>query len=158
MKIKNVLLLLFFFTGILSHGTAQIATVSVITTDGQEHNLSLWEDGQLYFDQADRLVIQTSPNSPFVFPLSEIQKIVFSEITDVEESSESKPQILPNPSHDHFIVKNLPDNCPGRIFTLDGRLVMAFEAIEGMMIDISNLSPGMYLLHIDGQILKLMKQ
>ncbi len=157
MKTKTLLLLLFFVTGALSHATAQNVVCVVTTTDNVEHSIGLWEDHQMYFDQADRLVIQNSPNANHVFPLSEIRKVVFTEITGTEESHAPAPYILPNPSSNHFIIRNLPETCQGQVFALDGRLVKAFEASEGSVIDISELPKGMYLLQLQGQTLKLMK-
>ena len=157
MKTKKLLLLLLIIAGPLFQLTAQNAVCVVTTTDNVEHSIGLWEDHQMYFDQAYRLVIQNSPNANHVFPLSEIRKVVFTEITGTEENHASAPYILPNPSSNHFIVRNLPETCQGRVFALDGRLVKAFEASEGSVIDISELPKGMYLLQIQGQTLKLMK-
>ena len=157
MKTKTLLLLLFFVTGALSHATAQNVVCVVTTTDNVEHSIGLWEDHQMYFDQADRLVIQNSPNANHVFPLSEIRKVVFTEITGTGEDHASAPYILPNPSSNHFVVRNLPEACQGRVYALDGRLVKAFVASEGSVINISELPKGMYLLQLQGQTLKLMK-
>ena len=91
------------------------------------------------------------------YPLSEIRKIVCSEVTGTDENAETRLQIQPNPLRNSFVVTNLAETCRGRIFTLDGRLVKDFEASEGSVVDISELSSGMYLLNINGQTLKLMK-
>lgn len=157
MKTKKLLLLLLIIAGPLFQLTAQNAVCVVTTTDNVEHSIGLWEDHQMYFDQAYRLVIQNSPNSNHVFPLSEIRKVVFTEITSTEENHASSPYILPNPSSNHFIVRDLPEASQGQVFALDGRLVKEFEASEGSVIDISELPKGMYLLQLQGQTLKLMK-
>ena len=157
MKTKKLLLLLLIIAGPLFQLTAQNVVCVVTTTDNEEHSIDLWEDHQMYFDQAYRLVIQNSPNSNHVFPLSEIRKVVFTEITGTEESHAQAPYILPNPSSNHFIIRNLPETCQGQVFALDGRLVKEFEASEGSVIDISELPKGMYLLQLQGQTLKLMK-
>lgn len=157
MRTKNIFLLLLFLAVPLFQLTAQNAICVVTTTDNVEHSIGLWEDHQMYFDQAYRLVIQNSPNSNHVFPLSEIRKVVFTEITNTEETPTQTPYILPNPTSNHFIVRGLPEVCLGKVIALDGRLVKEFEASEESVIDISGLSAGMYLLNINGQTLKLMK-
>lgn len=157
MEIKKFLLLLLILAGPLFQLTAQNVVCVVTTTDNVEHSINLWGDNQMYFDQDYRLVIQNSPNSNHVFPLAEIRKVVFTEITDTEENHASAPYILPNPSSNHFIVRNLPKVCLGKVFALDGRLVKEFEASEGLVIDISELPKGMYLLQLQDQTLKLMK-
>ena len=155
---KTITLLLLLLTGFLLHGNAQNVTLVVTTTNGVEQTYHMTEENQLYFDNGESLMIVENANSTVTYPLSEIRKIVFTEITGIGENTESELQILPNPSHNHFIVKNLSENSPARIYALDGRLVKEFEASEGKVVDISELSEGMYLLHIHGQTLKLMKQ
>lgn len=154
---KQVFLLLFLLTCLLFQATAQNVTLVVTTTNGVEHTYQMSEESQLYFNNGESLVIEESPGTTVTYPLSEIRKIVCSEITGTGENAETRLQVQPNPLHNSFVVRNLTEACRGRVFTLDGRLVKDFEASEGSVIDISELSSGMYLLNIDGQTLKLMK-
>ena len=157
MTMRKALLLLFFLAGIMLRGTAQNITLVVTTTDGEEQIYQLADKGQLFFEDGDQLVIEDGLGATVTFPLSDIQKIVCSEITSVDEGSVAVMQLIPNPTRDRFIIKNIQNSCEGRVYTLDGRLMKTFEAAEGVMIDISDLATGMYLLHIDGQTLKMMK-
>ena len=150
-------MLLLFLSGFLICGTAQNVTLVVTTTNGQEQTYQLTEEGQLYFNNGESLVIEDGAGATVSFQLAEIRKIVCSEVTNAQENAASKLQVLPNPSRDCFVVKNLSDPCQGRIYSLDGRMVKEFEASEGSVIDISAFTSGMYLLHINGQTLKLMK-
>lgn len=147
-----------FFLGI-THANAQGTNVTLIVTtiDGAEQTYQLTEAGQLYFEDGEALVIDDGTDLTIRYELADIRKIVCSEVTGTSESHHSKLLILPSPTHDHFMVKNLYAPCQARIFSLDGRLVKAFEAQDGQTIDISELSEGMYLLHINGETLKLMK-
>lgn len=157
MRMKKAFLLLFLLTGYLFQATAQDVTLVVTTTNGVEHTYQMSDESQLYFNNGESLVIEESAGTTVTFQLSEIRKIVCSEITSTDENAVSKLQVQPNPSHNSFIVRNLTETCRGRVFSLDGRLVKDFEASEGSVIDISELSEGMYLLNINGQTLKLMK-
>lgn len=157
MNMKKNLLLLFLFVGLAFHVNAQNVTLIVTNTNGTEQTYQLTEESQLHFENGERLVIENANGSNVTLQLSDIRKIVCSEMVGTEENAASKLQILPNPSYNQVIIKNLSGNCQGRIYTLDGRMVKAFEASEGLMLDISDLSEGMYLLNIDGQTLKLMK-
>ena len=156
-KIVKVLTLLCFMAGFMLQANAQNVTLIVTNTNGSEQTYQLTEESQLHFENGERLVIENANGSNVTLQLSDIRKIVCSEMVGTEENAASKLQILPNPSHNQVILKNLSGNCQGHIYTLDGRMVKAFEASEGMMLDISDLSEGMYLLNIDGQTLKLMK-
>ena len=157
MRIKKTFFLLFLLTGFLFHGAAQNVTLVVTTTNGEEQTDQLTETSQLHFNNGENLVIDDGTDTPTTIPLSQIRKIVCSEMTGAEESSATNPQIFPNPSRNSFLIKNLQSSCLAQIYALDGRLVKSFMATEGMLVDISGMAPGMYLLHIDGQTLKLMK-
>lgn len=153
----KALLLLLFLTGFLSHGTAQNVTLVVTTTEGTEHIYQLTEEGQLFFENGERLVVEDGTGTTATFQLANIKKIVSTEVTGVNESTASDLQLVPNPARNNFLIKNLQGSCQARIYTLDGRLVKSFMVNEEQLIDISDLAPGMYLLHIDGQTLKMMK-
>lgn len=143
--------------GFMLQAKAQNVTLVVTNTNGSEQTYQLTEESQLHFENGERLVIENASGTNFTLQLSDIRKIVCAEMTGTEENAVSKLQIFPNPSHNQVLIKNLSSNGQGRIYTLDGRMVKAFEASEGMTLDISDLSEGMYLLNIDGQTLKLMK-
>jgi hypothetical protein len=143
--------------GFTLRANAQNVTLIVTNTNGAEQTYQLTGESQLHFEDGERLIIENTTGADITLPLSEIRKIVCAEVTGAEENTAAHLQILPNPSHNQVIIKNLSGNCQGRIYTLDGRMVKAFEASEGLMLDISDLSEGMYLLNIDGQTLKLMK-
>lgn len=157
MRIKETIFLLFLLAGFLFHGAAQNVTLVVTTTNGEEQTYQLTEASLLHFNNGESLVIDDGTDTPTTIPLSQIRKIVCSEMTDTEENSATNPLILPNPSRNGFLIKNLKSSCLAHIYALDGRLIKSFMATEGMLVDISGMVPGMYLLHIDGQILKLMK-
>ena len=148
-----------FLIGITFHANAQGTNVSLILTmtNGEERVFQLSAASQLYFENGDRLVIDDGADVSESFPLNEIRKMVCSEILGTEENAISSLSLFPNPSHSSFIIKGLQDAAPARIYALDGRLVKAFEATEGMVVNIDELPVGMYLLHINGETLKLMK-
>lgn len=157
MRANKIIMLLFLLAGFLLHGHAQNVTLLVTTTNGEEQSYQLTQEGQLYFENGERLVIEDGTGTTVSFQLADIRKLVCTEYVGVSESSASELQLLPNPSRDHFIINNLQNNGEARIYALDGRLVKSFTATEGMTVDISDLTSGMYLLHIDGQTLKMMK-
>lgn len=156
-NIKFLTLVLFFMAGFLLRGTAQNVTLVVTTTEGVEQTFQLAHDGQLYFENGDRLIIEDGTGTTASFQLANIRKLVCTEIAGVGESNASELLLAPNPTRDHFLISHLTNPCEARLYALDGRLMKTFMATEGMVVDISNLSSGMYLLHIGGQTLKMMK-
>lgn len=153
------LILIAFVIGMTFHANAQSTnvTLSVTLNDGSEQTYQLTEKSQLYFDNGETLVIEDGDGTTMSFALSAIRKITCSEYTGILEGGTLLPQVLPNPTRNHFVIRNLTETCNARIYALDGRMVMEFQATEGMTVDLSALSQGMYLLHINGQTQKLMK-
>ena len=157
MKMKKTLFLLLFTAGILFSGHSQNVTLVVTTTHGEEQTYQLTHEGQLFFENGDRLVIDDGLGTTASFLLADIQKLVCTEYADLNENTTSALSLIPNPTRDKFIIKNLQNNGMAHIYTLDGRLMKSFEATEGTIVDISELAEGMYLLHINGQTFKMMK-
>ena len=158
MSVLKKILLLLLFTGFLVYGKAQNVTLVVTTTDGTEYSYQVTNEGQLLFENnGDLLTILDGTGTTATFQLAEVRKLVCTEITGVNENATSDLLLIPNPTRDHFLISNLQKSCEAHIYALDGRLVKSFMATEGMTVDISGLTHGMYLLHIDGQTLKMMK-
>ena len=153
------LVLIAFLAGVAFHASAQGTDVALVVTktNGQEQTYQLTEDSRMHFENGEQLVIEDGAGATITIQLAEIRKLVCTEITGVSENNASQLLLIPNPTRDHFLISNLQSECEARLYTLDGRLVKSFTAIEGQLIDISDLTPGMYLLHIDGQTLKMMK-
>ena len=155
----KALILSAFLIGIVFHANAQGTNVTLVVTktNGQEQIFQLTDKSQLYFENGENLVIDDGAGTTTTFELSHIRKITSTEITGVADNTLPKLQPFPNPSRNSFVIKDLQGTFPASVFSLDGRLVKSFTASEGIPVDISELSSGMYLLHIDGQTLKLMK-
>ena len=154
----KTLMLSAFLIGIAFRVDAQGTKVNLMVTtiDGVEQTYHLTEESQLHFENGQTLVIEDG-NNTIRFELANIRKIVCSEVVGTTENSAPQLQILPNPTRNSFIIRNLNDTCIARIYSLDGRLVKTIQASEGMVVDMSELSQGMYLLNVNGQTLKLMK-
>ena len=157
--VLKTLILTAFLLGIAFHAEAQGTNLTLVVTtiDGVEQAYQMTEESQLYFQDGENLVIQDGAGNSETYPLSQIRKIVCSEITGTAENAMTNLGLFPNPTRNSFIIKNIQDAQPARIYALDGRLMKTFVATEGMPVDISELASGMYLLHINGQTLKLMK-
>lgn len=148
-----------FFLGFTFLTNAQSTNVTLVVTktNGEELTYQLNAESQLYFENGDRIFIEDGTGTSVSFQLAEIRKLVCTDYANIGENIVSELQLTPNPVQNSFIINNLQNNLPARIYALDGRLVKSFTATEGQMIDISDLASGMYLLHIDGQTLKMMK-
>ena len=73
------------------------------------------------------------------------------------ENLPSGPTIYPNPARNTLYVTGTDGEIPYRINTITGYPCLSGTAREGATINISHLQKGVYLLHIGGQPVKLIK-
>lgn len=91
------------------------------------------------------------------FLISDPIVIKKEDITGVESTAaDGKVTILSNPVKDALVIMGLhnAETIDVRLFDNTGRLVM--QGSQSRM-DISSLSPGLYILQVNGKILKVIK-
>lgn len=66
--------------------------------------------------------------------------------------------IYPNPTSAYFSVKGIQQKTKIEVVDMAGKVVLATSITNGSPINIERLSKGVYLIKINGQILKLIKQ
>ncbi len=103
-------------------------------------------------------------NQKEVYNISDVQKIVFENVTSVEEERTipveiSNVNLYPNPVEDYVSFENLPEgNYQIIIYDAFGTAVKSFDRNEASSpIDMSELSSGMYYILIDSTMKKMVK-
>ena len=82
-------------------------------------------------------------------------KYFTTDIDGVAEISNSEINIYPNPTSDFIFIENIePQQIT--IYSLDGRLVKTVE--NANVVDVRDLKEGVYLINIDGRIMKMVKR
>lgn len=61
-------------------------------------------------------------------------------------------EIYPNPARDKVYLKHCQMESEKKLFHMTGQLITAFK---GMELNLTDLKPGIYFLHCEGQILRL---
>jgi len=80
-----------------------------------------------------------------------IFKIQKSEITKVNENRSSEFSVSPNPTTDHVMIHFTNRRISNvQITSLSGALVLNKRVENGSRIDLSHLTPGIYVVHADG--------
>jgi len=72
----------------------------------------------------------------------------FEELTAIEDQLEDIIQVYPNPVKDILIVKGIEEKAEIKLYDLQGRMVKAVEISKKHSLNLGDLSPGVYLLHI----------
>ena len=139
--------------------------------------------GQYCMAQDYNLITLKADETEAVYALSNVQRIVFennamtvkmktdADVTDVvsvrfEKSTgieNPKPDlsffVFPNPVKDVLTVTGAHANGIINLFSLTGTLLKSIPAQESATnIDVSSLSPGLYLLRVEGKTVKFIKQ
>lgn len=95
--------------------------------------------------------------------LSTINKITFELATGEAEyfqNSLSGMAIYPNPVNSYFVLKNLSEEPTTlKVYSMFGKLVLESEISKANpQVNVKHLAPGAYVVKINGETLKLIKQ
>lgn len=124
--------------------------MSQSSTDAQTSSIVL-HNSWLYFKNANGEVISRER-------VTDIRSIVFTDNTTSEiqeiEISENNIRVYPNPVQETISIKS-DESVYFKIYDLDGRLLLNGD---GNTIDVSSLKTGTYLLRINDNTLKILKQ
>ena len=154
---RRGLLLAILVLGAIFSLAAQTQMI-VIMNDGEEKVFNMLEDDRVYFEDNVKLVIDQGVYKLITkIPLADIRKIVCHEVEGTGENPELAVSISPNPVHDVLTLRNLQGSQIVCIYSLDGRMIKAFEATGDQSVDISDLSQGMYIVTTQSQTLKMIK-
>ena len=146
---KKVSALLIAFFSLFS---VEINSVEKASTANEQTISSIvLRNGWLYFISIDGEEISRER-------IADIRSIVFlsdhSGPTDIIDVQEGKIRISPNPVQETLFVENSSETAY-RIYDLDGRCLISGD---GNVINVSPLTKGTYLLQINNNTLKFIKQ
>lgn len=90
-----------------------------------------------------------------------IAKQLISEQSDdttaITRKTKAEFSIFPNPANDKITIKSHKTVQKAQIFTVDGKLIKNYEPIHNS-ISVANLASGIYILNINNQSVKFIKQ
>lgn len=159
---KVITVALFFLFGVgLTYGQT---TVKVTLLDNTEQSYSVEPDGKLWFNNSDLIINPNNLTDPITVSLSDIRKITFKDnenTTGIREVVKTKADIhiFPNPTHNYFDIQSSgTEKLNVHIFNTNGTLVTNGTYVAGNRVDISHLTTGVYIVVINNQSFKLIKQ
>lgn len=93
--------------------------------------------------------------------LSGVDKITFGDngsVTAIPEEVEASLHVYPNPTHEMLFVDGVNAGMTVRLFSLDGRLLETVASDgQQMQIQVGTLPHGIYLLQINTDIIRFIK-
>ncbi len=157
---KQHLLLLLLTLFLTAHYESIIGqSILIETQTGETHTELLSNIQNLHFATGD-LVLQLNNGSQTTFALSGLKKLRFDTSIGIADQRVEKLMVIPNPATSFIKLKGLPGNARNlSVFTPDGRLLLKQGIESGSpQINISSFAEGIYILNIDGQTAKFIKQ
>lgn len=79
------------------------------------------------------------------------------EVMSFQTAASPSIDIYPNPAADMIHISGMEKNSRGEVITLNGQRVCEFDS-QSTTMDISGWANGTYLIRVDNQIFKLIKQ
>lgn len=127
---------------------------SIVVEATVQHNAAQWNMNQLFAlailqNESDKKVTQSATAS-----IND-----FNGPNSVEEFETQKLLVYPNPAKDFIVLEGAPNqSITGSVFNISGQKVATIApSIEKATININTLSPGIYLLEVNGKWYKMAK-
>ncbi len=153
--------LLFLFGAGWAHGQT---TVKVMLHDSSEQSYSVEANGKLWFNSNSLVINTDNTGTEITIPLSDIRRITMegtgggTGINEVVKSQENI-RIYPNPASSYFEVEaSGHEKLNVRIFNTNGTLVASDTYTSGSRVNIAHLTTGIYVVVVNNQSFKLIKQ
>jgi hypothetical protein len=135
-------------------------TMTIKFFDGTSINSLVSSVKKLTFSGSSVIVQKTDATSD-TYGFSSIGKLTFlvSTGTDDPLASATNPCLYPNPATSFFFIKNIQDEAMlVSVFNLDGSLLLSTRlSSTDERVDIGTLSKGIYIVKVNGTVLKLIK-
>lgn len=159
---QRLFLTIFLFIAAVSFVEAQNMAITMKDGTGKAIGLSSLE--KVTFSTASLLINQVS-GATESYSLSKIRKIYFESVpTGIEsetlDGSSQKISFFPNPVENDLNFRNIPDgNYTLKIYRMDGSMVLQSRiSTDNNSLDVSALNKGFYILTINNQVSKFIKQ
>lgn len=160
-KGKILTIVLFMFYTSFIHGQT-LVTITYVNDSNYIYSLS--PSGKLWFSSTELIINTSDTNSPIYIPILEIRKITFNDNDPNTESNQivknnETISIYPNPTNDYFdIVAPNYSKLKISIFDTNGAMLISEIYENEKRVDVSNLSKGIYIVVVNNQSFKLIKQ
>ncbi|MBP5365562.1 MAG: T9SS type A sorting domain-containing protein [Bacteroidales bacterium] len=138
-------------------------TVEYLDASTTAYKQALSAVSRISFSEGNVTINLSNGTNQEVGAISEIDRISFGQIDDAEQTVTSVTNTertlsvtaYPNPVADHLHVSGLTEGQQIRIYAADGRMVYAGTDAD---IDFGGQPRGVYLLVVEKQIVKIVKQ
>ncbi len=140
---------------------AQSTILEIQKWDNNNKIIDLNSFRKITFSNND-LVLNYLIKVPESIAKSDIRKLFFSEATGIKSivTDTKLITVYPNPANDFITLKNIPEGrCLVSIYSITGsKITSLYVSGDDQQINVSNFSKGLYLLKVNNQVSKFIKQ
>ncbi len=160
-KLKIFAGCLLFLSGL---GCVQAQTpIKVTLLDNTEQTYDVDASGKFWYNSNNLVINVNSAAAAVTIPLATIRKITFTNgnTTGVNDVVNPKASIsiYPNPASNYFDIKSSEKTkLDVRVFNTNGKMVLSDIYQNDSRVDIAQLSAGVYIVVINNQSFKIVKQ
>ena len=133
-------------------------SVSIIDKSGKITGLSLSNDGKLYFENDNLMIKKSASDAVQTYALANIKKIVFTELSGLNDVEMENIAIFPNPTTDNVYVAYAKEGDKAELYTWNGLLLATKSYPTDKGVSLSEYPIGLYILRINGQSFKISKK
>lgn len=149
-----------FVLALLSGRVNGQTMLNMVPFDGDEYSFELSTRSSITFVSDSIAINLRSDNDATVFFLFDnVRKLCFTEtvITNVSNAEQQKIILYPNPVGNYFTIDGVERSTSLVIYTMNGDEVLR-TFYQGGRVNVSNLSPGNYLLIVGDKVGKFAKK
>ena len=159
---KRLFLVLIGILSVCISASAQ-TQLSMVSMFGQEWNHYITNIGKILFEEENLNLYDKNGDLLGSTPIKQIDKIVFSEISDISSSlnevRSSTLYVHYNATEESVVVQGLSENQVTRIYSLQGNLLQSQIAGNyDVHLYVGNLVNGIYLIQVGAQVVKFIKE
>jgi hypothetical protein len=163
MKLKIILTIFLLYTG-AEIFIVRAQSLAIRMKDGTEQTIGLSTLENVTFLSGNILLNRNTGTSES-YSLSKIKKIYFESVPTGTENkningSSGKISCYPNPVESIIYFRNIPgENTLVRIYKMDGKMILqSLVSYNNNSLNISELDNGFYILSVNNQVFKFIKQ
>jgi len=121
---------------------------------GADKEMAISSIGRILFEGDNLIFVDKQQHVLYAIAIADVGAMVF---TDGQMALPETPAyaIYPNPAHSFLVIEGIDEHTPVRLFDLQGNVVLSGM---GSPLDISSLAVGNYLLQVNLQIVKIIKE
>lgn len=137
---------------------AQSGVVVQYTTN-QEQAFILNDQGKIYFSGSNLMIAQSNGRTQTI-AISDIRKLYFQTNLSISEDITVDNNIIlyPNPAKDQIKLSNIKAHTLISVYSMDGKLLINQFSSPDQIINVGNLQKGLYIVKVNGETFKLIKQ